>query len=95
MVASVNYRLATGGQRGAWPAPLADVQLAVRWLRLHISDYGVKFQHICAVGNSSGAHLAVFLGATAQPVPSDVAAELPGVSSGVDCTVDQWGPCGL
>lgn len=40
-----------------YPAPLEDVQRAVRFVRHHASTYGVDAEQIGGMGGSSGAHL--------------------------------------
>ena len=56
---SVNYRL-TG--EAPWPAQIADVKAAVRWLRAHAEKHAVDVNRIGAYGNSAGAHLVSLLG---------------------------------
>ena len=75
-VVMMNYRLANPvyitGQRypqpnvnNAWPAPLIDVQLAVRWLR------AVKnFRQVISWGDSAGATLSVLLACHNNIVPN-------------------------
>ena len=54
-----------------WPAQLDDVKTAVRWLRAHAAEFGIDAERIAVSGNSSGAHLALMLAATADdPIPS-------------------------
>jgi len=95
VAAAINYRLANGDPHNRWPAQLVDAQLAVRWLRAHAAEYGVNPAHICALGDSAGGQLAVFLAALDHPVAGDHAGELAGVSSGVACAVDNFGPIDL
>jgi acetyl esterase/lipase len=89
---TINYRLADGSGQHRWPAMLVDAQLAVRWLRSHAAQYGVDPRRICALGDSAGAHLAIFLAALDHTIPGDYAHELPAVSSSVACVVDNFGP---
>jgi acetyl esterase/lipase len=48
--------------RFQFPAPLEDVQRAVRFIRYHAGDYGIDPTRIGAWGSSSGGHLAQMLG---------------------------------
>jgi len=95
VAATINYRLADGRKDHRWPAQLVDAQLAVRWLRSRALEFGLDPQRICALGDSAGAHLAVFLGVRDSTILGDYARELPGVSSSVSCVVDNFGPVDL
>jgi acetyl esterase/lipase len=92
VAATVNYRLAPAH---IWPAQLVDVQLAVRYLRANASDLQLDSNRLCSWGDSSGAHLAVFLGVLAQTHPGDEADLLADQSSGVSCVVDDFGMVNL
>lgn len=59
VVASVNYRLSGEAQ---FPAALADVKNAIRWLRAHASDYNVDDTRIAIWGASAGGQLAALAG---------------------------------
>jgi acetyl esterase/lipase len=89
---TVGYRLAPAA---AWPAPLVDVQLAVRALRAHADEYGLDPTRLCALGFSAGGHLAVFLGVLAGIHPGDEAALYADQSPMVGCVVDESGPTDL
>ncbi len=89
VVASVNYRLAP---QNKWPAPLVDVQLAVRWLRANAGQYNLDPARLCAMGDSVGAHLAIFLGVLTTIHPGDKASLLSDQSPQVSCVVDEFGP---
>ena len=95
VAAAINYRLANDDPHNRWPAQLVDAQLAVRWLRAHAAEYGINPAHICALGDSAGGQLAVFLAALDRPMPGDHAGELAGISSSVACAVDNFGPVDL
>lgn len=58
-VFSVNHRATP---RFQFPAPLEDVQRAVRFVRYHAAEYGIDPNRIGAVGGSSGGHLVSMLG---------------------------------
>jgi acetyl esterase/lipase len=92
VVASINYRLAPAWR---WPAQLVDAQLAVRWLRANAAKYQVDPQRICSLGDSSGGHLAVFLGVQAQTISGDESGLFADQSSAVSCVVDEFGPVDL
>jgi acetyl esterase/lipase len=92
VAATIDYRLADGSEHHRWPAQLVDAQLAVRWLRSHAAEFGVNPQHICVLGDSAGAHLAIFLAVLNRTFPGDYANEIPSVSSSVACAVDNFGP---
>ena len=59
VVMNASYRLVPAHR---FPAPLHDLQQAVRWLRAAAPRYGVDPQRIGAFGYSAGAHLATLLG---------------------------------
>jgi acetyl esterase/lipase len=92
VAASINYRLAP---THTWPDQLVDSQLAVRWLRAHASDFHLDSQHLCAWGDSAGAHLAVFLGSDNTIHSGDQASVLADQSPKVQCVVDAYGPVDL
>ena len=92
-VACVDYRLATAAcaPDTVFPAQMHDVKAAIRWLRQQADAYGYDADHMGAIGQSSGGHLAALLGV------SDGAADLdgmanPGASSAVQAVVDWYGP---
>lgn len=55
VVASVDYRLST---EAIFPAQIQDVKTAIRWLRLHASEYGIDRTRVMTWGTSAGGHLA-------------------------------------
>jgi acetyl esterase/lipase len=89
VAATLNYRLAP---LNVWPAQLVDVQLAVRWLRAHASEYALDTRRLCSFGDSAGGHLAVFLGVLSTIHPGDEAGLLSNQSPKVSCVVDEFGP---
>jgi acetyl esterase/lipase len=95
VAATIDYRLANGDPHNFWPAQAVDAQLAVRWLRAHAKEFGIDPAHICALGDSAGGQISLYLAAIGRTVPGDDAGELPGVSSGVACAVDNFGPTDL
>lgn len=92
---TIDYRLANGDPNHYWPAQAVDAQLAVRWLRSHAAEFGVDPDHICALGDSAGAQIALYMAAIGDTVPGDDSHEIPGVSSRIDCVVDNFGPTDL
>jgi acetyl esterase/lipase len=76
-----------------WPAQLEDAQAAVRWIRAHAADYGVDPDRICALGHSSGGHLASLVGMTDGRDTSDP--DIGGISSRVTCVVSVSGDVDL
>jgi len=50
----------------AWPAQLADVQLALRWMYDNADRLGIDPTRIAIHGNSAGAHLALMAASTQQ-----------------------------
>jgi acetyl esterase/lipase len=89
---NINYRLVFG-RENIWPAPLDDVQRAVRWVRKNAPRYGVDPEQIGALGGSAGGHLVLFLGLVDTRDNSD--ADLAAYSSRVKCVVDLFGPSDL
>ena len=63
--AAVDFRLADA-PRATFPAPIADVRCAVRWLRAHGRAHGVDPDRIGVVGFSSGGHMAAMLATAAD-----------------------------
>jgi acetyl esterase/lipase len=57
-VASAEFRLAP---RHPWPAFLADLRAAARWLRAHAAALGADPWRVGAIGGSTGGHLAALL----------------------------------
>jgi len=89
---AIDYRLADGTAEHSWPAQLVDAQLAMRWVRAHAGDYGIDPGRVCAIGDSAGGHLAVFLAALDKPVLGEYAGQLPSISPKADCAVDWFAP---
>lgn len=90
--AVMNYRLAP---RWVWPAQLEDAQLAVRYLRANAVALDLDPRAFCALGESAGGHLALFLGSLAGIAPGDAAALYPNQSPRVACVIDEYGPADL
>jgi acetyl esterase/lipase len=61
--ASIEYR-ASG--EAVFPAAVEDTKAAVRWIRANADEFGLDPESIGALGGSAGAHLALYLGVTAN-----------------------------
>ncbi|MBI2383061.1 MAG: alpha/beta hydrolase [Gammaproteobacteria bacterium] len=65
---TVDYRLAP---RHRFPAPLHDVQQALRWVRSKADTYQIDPARVAVFGYSSGAHLAALIGTVGEGDPLD------------------------
>ena len=63
-VFAVNHRTAPLNK---YPAPLEDVERAVRFVRHHAERWGIDPDRIGGVGGSSGGHLTLMLGLRDSP----------------------------
>jgi acetyl esterase/lipase len=54
VVASVDFRL---GTEAPYPASIADINLATRWLKLHAEEFGATPDGLGTLGLSSGGHM--------------------------------------
>lgn len=75
VVMNVNYRYAP---QYHWPAPLEDLQEALKWLRGHAQQYGVRGDRIASFGYSAGGQLAAMLGALGNTPETRVQAVVAG-----------------
>ena len=75
VVMNVNYRYAPQYQ---WPAPFEDLQEALKWLRAHAEQYGVRSDRVASFGYSAGGHLAALLGALGNSPETRVQAVVAG-----------------
>jgi len=89
--ASVNYRLAAA-PRNVFPAAVADVRCAVRWLRSRAEHYRIDPARIAALGHSAGGHLSAMLGTAAGVTGLDGGCPLREVSPAVSAVVSISGP---
>ena len=55
VAAAIDFRHAGDG----YPTSLADINYAIRWLKVHAGEYGVDANRIGLSGQSSGGHLAM------------------------------------
>ena len=59
VVFSVNYRLSSRGH--VWPAQIADVQAALRYVRAQAAQFRIDPARIASLGFSAGGHLATMV----------------------------------
>ena len=83
---TVNHRATP---RFQYPAPLEDLQRAVRFIRFHASEYGIEADRIGAIGHSSGGHLVSLLGVLDGRGNPEDADPVNRVSAKVQCVVAQ------
>lgn len=69
------------------PEIVADMRLAVRFIRLHAADYGIDPERIGAIGSSAGGHLALMLATTGDDGNSRASQEVSRMSSRVAAVV--------
>ena len=87
---SVGYRLSG---EATFPAAIADVKAAFRWVRANASRYGFDPQRIGAWGSSAGGHLVALLGTAHDAAEWDrIHEENAGVSSRPDSVCNWFGP---
>jgi len=84
-----DYRLVPGAR---FPAQVEDCKAAIRWLRAHAADYGVRPDRIGVVGFSAGGHLAAMLGLTGKLDGLEGAGGNAEQSSEVQAVVSFFGP---
>lgn len=87
---SVEYRLSG---EAIFPAAIADVKAAMRWVRANASRFGFDPSRLGAWGSSAGGHLVALLG-TAHEVSrwDEMHEENAGVSSRPDAVCNWFGP---
>ena len=102
VVVSVNYRLTIDNivegtnevSLGVpWPAQVADVKQAVRFLRANAATYQIQPDNIGVIGSSAGGHLSAIMGLAGDDdwLRGDALA-LPEQSDAVQAAVDMYGP---
>ncbi len=87
---AINYRLAPEYK---FPAQINDCKEAVRWVRLHASNYRVDPDRLGAYGYSAGGHLVALLAVTGH---TNLFGEETGhaeVSTQLQCVVAGGAPC--
>ncbi len=89
-VVSVDYRKSS---EATFPAAVADVKAAVRFVRENAAQYGFDADHIAVWGESAGAYLSLMTALTpdVEDLNGDVT-ENAGQSSAVTALVDFYGP---
>ena len=80
-VAAPNYTLSTPN-RPSWPADIVELRQVVSWVKANAPALGLDPSKVAAMGESSGAQLALLLGSEAAPTR-------------VDAVVDFFGPTDL
>jgi len=86
---AINHRAAP---RFTYPDAIEDAQRAVRFVRHHANEYGIRSDRIGALGGSSGGHLALMLGC--KPADGDPGSGDPLLreSANVQCVVARAAP---
>lgn len=90
VVAVVEYRESS---LASFPAPIQDARNAVRFMRVHASEYDVDPDRMAIMGDSSGGHTAVYAGILHDDETS--ANLFPGASAEVSCIVNLYGSTDL
>ena len=83
VVVSLDWRTA---KEGAYPLALADINYAIRWVKLHAKELKTRPDLVGISGQSSGGHLAM-LAAMRPNDPRYTAIPLPAGSPALDATV--------
>jgi acetyl esterase/lipase len=90
VIGAMDFRLAPDHP---YPAQIQDVNLAIRWLKLHAAEYKIDTARFGGAGDSSGAHT-IMLNAMRPNDPEYAALPLEG-GDGLDASVDyvlaMWG----
>jgi acetyl esterase len=82
VVMAIDFRVAPAVQ---YPLPVADINLAIRWLKQHASDYQVEPAAVGGIGTSSGGHQLLLNGLL--PTDARYAATALPEGSGIDATL--------
>src|SRR5665213_1231654 len=53
LVVALDFRMPPDG---VYPAPVADVNLAIRWLKVHAAEFATRPELVGGFGSSSGGH---------------------------------------
>jgi acetyl esterase/lipase len=77
------------------PEAVADVQRAIRYIRLHAEDFGVDPQRLGVFGMSAGGHLSMMLATTGDEGDSEAEDPVLRASSRVAAAVAYCGPTDL
>lgn len=92
-VIQVQYRLLNESVQ--WPAPIADVRSALRWVWRHAAELGVRTDTITLWGHSAGAHIALMTAATLEDDGVDAAEDDVSIPLSVSAVIDCYGPVGF
>ena len=88
-VASVQHRFSSDA---LWPAQAYDCKAAIRFLRANAAKYHFDPNHFAVGGDSSGGHLAAFIGTSGGVAEMEGDLGNTNVSSRVQAVVDWFGP---
>jgi acetyl esterase/lipase len=88
-VASIQYRFSSDA---IWPAQAHDCKAAIRFLRANAAKYNFDRDHFGVGGDSSGGHLAAFVGTSGDVKEMEGNLGDTRVSSRVQAIVDWFGP---
>lgn len=84
----INYRLSSSVD---FPAPVNDVNAAIKWLRKHANEYNIDTKQIGTLGNSAGGHLAALAGVTDDTPKFEPSGYPSDLSSDVQAVVSHYG----
>jgi acetyl esterase/lipase len=88
-VASIQHRFSSDA---IWPAQAYDCKAAIRFLRANAGKYHLDPDHFGVGGDSSGGHLAAFVGTSGDVKEMEGNLGNTNVSSRVQAVVDWFGP---
>ena len=88
-VASVQHRFSS---QAVWPAQAYDCKAAIRFLRANAAKYNFDPDHFGVGGDSSGGHLAAFVGTSGDVKEMEGDLGNTNISSRVQAVVDWFGP---
>jgi acetyl esterase/lipase len=88
-VASIQHRFSSDA---IWPAQSYDCKAAIRFLRANAAKYNLDPDHFGVGGDSSGGHLAAFVGTSVDVKEMEGDLGNTNVSSRVQAVVDLFGP---
>jgi acetyl esterase/lipase len=88
-VASIQHRFS---QDAVWPAQSYDCKAAIRFLRANAAKYNLDPEHFAVGGDSSGGHLAAFVGTSGEVGEMEGGLGNTNLSSRVQAVVDWFGP---
>jgi len=89
VVASISYRFSN---EAIFPAQIEDCKAAIRWLRVHATEYHIRPDRIGVWGESAGGHLVALLGTSGNVKELEGKGENLEYSSRVQAVCDFFGP---